>query len=68
MSRCLNLQISLEKAFRGSKHLLTRYLEDFGCLGHIARENQRLEDESSFWDGLLAGAMLASGRVIVGGF
>ena len=25
--------ISVLKAFRGSKHLLTRYWEDFGCLG-----------------------------------
>ena len=32
--RCLNPQISPEKEFRGSKHLLTRYLEDFGCLGN----------------------------------
>ena len=34
MSRCLNPQTSPEKVFRGSKHLLTRYLEDFGCLGN----------------------------------
>ncbi len=33
MSRCLNPQTSPEKAFKGSKHLLTMYLEDFGCLG-----------------------------------
>ena len=28
---CLNPRTSTEKAFRGSKHLLTRYLGDFGC-------------------------------------
>ena len=33
MRRCLNPKTSPEKAFKGSKHLLTRYLEDFGCLG-----------------------------------
>ena len=27
--------MSPEKAFKGSKHLLTRYLEDFGCVGYI---------------------------------
>ena len=32
VSRCLKPQTSPEKAFKGSKHLLTRYLEDFGCL------------------------------------
>ena len=31
-SRCLHLETSPEKAFQGSKHLLTRYLEDFWCL------------------------------------
>ena len=35
MSRCLDPQTPPEKAFRGSKHLLTRYLEDFGRLGFI---------------------------------
>ena len=30
--RCLNPQTPPE-VFRGSKHLLTRYLEEFGCLG-----------------------------------
>ena len=35
MSRYFNPQTSPEKAFRGSKHLLTRYLGDFGCLGYI---------------------------------
>ena len=34
-SWCLNPQTPPEKAFRGSKHLLTRYLEDFGRLGYI---------------------------------
>ena len=34
MSRCLDPQTPSEKAFRGSKHLLTRYLEDFGRLGY----------------------------------
>ena len=29
----LNPQTSPEKAFQGSKHLLTKYLDDFGCLG-----------------------------------
>ena len=33
--RCLNPKTSPEKAFKGSKHLLTRYLEDFGCLGYL---------------------------------
>ena len=33
VSRCLNPQTPPEKVFRVSKHLLTRYLEDFGCLG-----------------------------------
>ena len=33
MSRCLDPQTPPEKVFRGSKHLLTRYLEDFGRLG-----------------------------------
>ena len=33
MSRCLDSQTSPENAFKASKHLLTRYLEDFGCLG-----------------------------------
>ena len=28
------LLLGISKAFRGSKHLLTRYLEDFGCLGY----------------------------------
>ena len=31
--RCLDPQTPPEKAFRGSKHLLRRYLEDFGRLG-----------------------------------
>ena len=35
--RYLNPQTSPEKAFRGTKHLLTRYLEDFGCLGEVGR-------------------------------
>jgi len=30
VSRCLEPQTPPEKAFRGSKHLLRRYLEDFG--------------------------------------
>ena len=33
-SRCLDPQTPPEKAFRGSKHLLTRYLGDFGRLGN----------------------------------
>ena len=33
MNRCLDPQTPPEKTFRGSKHLLTRYLEDFGRLG-----------------------------------
>ena len=36
MSRCLDPQTPPEKAFRCSKHLFTRYLEDFGRLGYIA--------------------------------
>ncbi len=32
-TRYLNPQTSPEQAFRGSKHLLTRCLEDFGCIG-----------------------------------
>lgn len=31
---CLHSQISSEKGFRDSQHLLTRYFEDFGCLGY----------------------------------
>ena len=31
--RCLDPQTAPEKTFRGSKHLFTRYLEDFGRLG-----------------------------------
>ena len=31
--RCLDPQTPLEKAFRGSKYLFTRYLGDFGRLG-----------------------------------
>ena len=31
--RCLNPQTSPEKGFKGCKHPLARYLEDFGCLG-----------------------------------
>ena len=34
MNRCLDPKTPSEKAFRGSKHLLTRYLEDFGRIGH----------------------------------
>ena len=33
MSRCLDPQTPPDKAFRGLKHLLTRYSEDFGRLG-----------------------------------
>ena len=33
MSRCLDPQTAPEKTFGGSKHLFTRYLEDFGRLG-----------------------------------
>ena len=33
LSRCLDPQIPPEKTFRGSQHLLTRYLEDVGRLG-----------------------------------
>ena len=33
MSRCLDPQTPPEKVFRGSKHLLIRYLGDFGRLG-----------------------------------
>ena len=36
MSRCLDPQTPPEKAFRGSKHLLTRYLQDSGRLGFDA--------------------------------
>ena len=35
MSRCLDPQTPPEKAFRGSKDLLTRYLRDFGRLGKV---------------------------------
>ena len=35
VSQCLNPQTSHENGFRGSKHLLKRYLEDFGCLGLV---------------------------------
>ena len=38
MSRCLDPQTPPEKAFSRSKHLLTRYLEDFGRLGY-SQEN-----------------------------
>ncbi len=33
VSMCLNPHASPEKAFKGSKHPFTRYLEDFGYLG-----------------------------------
>ncbi len=42
LTRCLDPQTSPEKAFKGSKHLLIRDLEDFGRLG-ISRD-------SSSWD------------------
>ena len=35
----MNPQTSPDKAFRGSKHLLTRYLEDFGRLGFPYEKN-----------------------------
>ena len=44
--RWLNPETSLEKAFKGSKHLLTRYLEDFGCLGYLLCIGQRLRIET----------------------
>ena len=54
MSRCLDPQTPPEKAFRGSKHLLTRYLGDFGRLGSKTPQNsastvvllERVSDES----------------------
>ncbi len=44
--RCFNPQTSSEKAFRGSKHLLTRYLEDFGCLG-VDKEHRQYPQVST---------------------
>ena len=44
MSRCLDPQTPPEKAFRGSKHPLTRYLEDFGRLGWFSRS-----EKFNFW-------------------
>ena len=41
-------QTSPEKAFRGTKHLLTRYLGDFGCLGIVLMvEQQKCLNNSS---------------------
>ena len=47
MSRCLDPQTPPEKAFRGSKHLLTRYLGDFGRLGNIIPSPPDWEDVSN---------------------
>ena len=38
VSRCLDPETPPEKAFGGSKHLLTRYLGDFGRLGLAIQE------------------------------
>ena len=51
MSRRLDPQTPPEKAFRGSKHLVTRYLGDFGRLG------KQLSDEMFHFQFLGQGAV-----------
>ena len=48
MNRCLKPQTSPEKAFKGAKHLLIRYLEDFGCLGIDSPANSHIPTQGMF--------------------
>ena len=66
MSRCLDPQTPPEKAFRGSKYLLTRYLEDFGSLEYMYPDEILVELQKGSKAGVIrlasGSSLLAMGR------